>query len=372
MAQVVYRKYQPTIKLTSSAPVTIEWNNARMIRTQSIKACVRELLSTNMGKDLVRINLIGTPSTGKTTLARTIAHLIHQLANTPFAVKIFNREDLMNLEDVLANLLPINHVMIFDDISWLSSSASQQKLNQIQKTFTEIRHIKGGQDVKLFIIFNFHYNLSVPKHLRQADFFCYTDIGSSEIENTLKIIGNKHVRKVIEFVDTVQQWQTSGIPATSTTSEIPGTFSYKLGNKGLKFTYTFRHPYAPALWWNRRTCRHIVFPKREWIDALCQTCSMTTQSTPEEIMDVKLFYDDAMKAWGSNFITPLRTKFYQMGINVFPPKFRQVMKWIDKYTEHKIFNPSDIATVFGLEISKTQLHKKLPAHLTAPKEVSTP
>ena len=156
MSQIVYKKYQPTIKQASVAPVTLDWNNARMIRSQSIKACVRELLSANMGKDLVRINLIGTPSTGKTTLARTLGHLIHELANTPFAVKIFNREDLMNIETVLANLLPINHVMIFDDISWLSGAASKQKLDQIQKTFTEIRHLPGGQNVKLFIIFNFH------------------------------------------------------------------------------------------------------------------------------------------------------------------------------------------------------------------------
>lgn len=366
MQQIVYKKYNAATKQASVAPVTLEWNNARMIRSQSIKACVRELLSANMGKDLVRINLIGPPSTGKTVLAGTLAHLIHELANSPFAVRRFNRDDLMNMEEVLANLTPINHVMIFDDISWLSGASSKQKLDQIQKTFTEIRHLPGGQNIKLFIIFNFHYNLSVPKHLRQADFFCYTEIGSSEIENTLKIIGGKHLRKVIEFVDVVQQAQSTGIPATSTTPETPGTFSYKLGNKGMKFTYTFRHPYGPALWWNRRTCRHIVFPKREWIDPLCQTCSDSIQSTPQEQMDVKKFKADITKTWGkSNPITPLRIKFYQMGINVFPPITNQQLRWIDKYMEHKTFNLEDLAKEFGLEVAKTQLHKKLPPDILA-------
>ena len=370
MAQVIYRKFQHEKKRTSEAPVTVEWNNARMIRTHSIKACVRELLSANMGKDLVRINLIGTPSTGKTTLARTLAHLIHILANSPFAVKIFTREDLMNMEEVLSKLLPINHVMIFDDVSWLSGNASKQKLDQIQKTFTEIRHLPGGQNIKLFIIFNFHYNLSVPKHLRQADFFCYTDIGSSEIENTLKIIGNKHMGKVVEFVDTVQQWQTTGIPATNDTPEVPGTFSYKLGNKGKKFTYTFRHPYAPALWWNRRTCRHIVFPKREWIQPVCQICS-NVESSPKELMDVIKFREDLMKAYPQGWQTALRLKIYQLGINTWPKNTDLKLKWIERYMDKKAFNVEDLIKEFGLEVGKVRTRpKKLPDHLMEKKDGS--
>ena len=359
--QIVYRNYN-TIEKKKAAPITQEWNNCRMIRNHSIRACVREILSVNMGIDVVKINLIGSPSTGKTTLARTIGHLIHELANTPFAVKVFNRADLMDMEGTLAKLQPMNHVLIFDDISWLSAGNSKQKLDQLQKTFTEVRHLPGGQDIKVIIIFNFHYNLSIPKHLRQANFFCYTDMGSSEIENTQKIVGLKNTGKILDFVRVVQEAQTTGIPATSETDAVPGTFSYKITRDGKKkFTYVYREPYAPALWWNRNSLRHIVFPAREWIQPICPLCTGSIEKTEKQQVDLAEFKKSILENFTIGIVRQgLRLKLYQHGINTWEPRVKQVMTYIDKYMEHKLFNFEDMAKEFDLTVKKTKMRKKLP------------
>ena len=61
----------------------------------------------------------------------------------------------MHFEETLAKLQPTNHIMVFDDISFISAHAGKKDIEKIQKAFTEIRHLPGGQDVKIISIFNF-------------------------------------------------------------------------------------------------------------------------------------------------------------------------------------------------------------------------
>lgn len=349
-------------KKKSNVPLTIQWGNARMIRNHSFRAVARELLNVNRGIDVVKVNVIGPPSTGKTTFLRALGHEVHMLADTPYDVKILKREDLMDMEGTLAKLQPMNHFLGFDDISWLSASSSKQKLDQIQKTFTEIRHLPGGQDIKVIICFNFHYNLSISKHLRQADFFVYTAIGSSELENTQKLVGMKNTAKLLDFRRVYQESISTGKPAIGDTPEIPATFSYKLPGKGnMKFTYTWRQPFAPALFWNNDTLRHIVFPTREWIDPICPICTGSIGRTVEEQLDLKKFKDSILDEFPEGIIRQgLRLKLYQHGINTWEPRVKQVMTYIDKYMTHKLFNFEDLAKEFNLNVRPTKMKKKLP------------
>ena len=78
------------VQKTSSAPLTTTWKNTRMIRNHSIRACAKEILNVTRGIDVVKVNLIGSPSTGKTTLAKTLAHLIHEEAEVPYVIKVFS------------------------------------------------------------------------------------------------------------------------------------------------------------------------------------------------------------------------------------------------------------------------------------------
>lgn len=368
---VEYEKYQPTgPKKISNVPLTIEWKNARMIRNHSLRACAREVLNVNRGIDVVKINVIGPPSTGKTTFLESFGHLCHTLSDTPYAVKILKREDLMDMENTLAKLQPMNYFLGFDDVSWLSAGNNKQKLDQIQKTFTEIRHLPGGQDVKMIICFNFHYNLSIPKHLRQADFFVYTAIGSSELENTQKLVGVKNTAKLVEFKKVYQESISTGKPTTSVSPEIPATFSYKIPGKGnKKFTYTWRKPFAPALFWNNDTLRHIVFPSRKWIEPICPVCTGSIEKTQEEELDLQKFKEEILYKFGIGVIRQaLRLKLWQGGINTWSASVKQCMTWIEKYEKHKLFNLESVAQTFGLEDRETKLRKKLPDDIINPKE----
>jgi len=364
---ISYEKFKPAdFKQNSRAPLTIEWKNTRMIRNHSIRACVREILNVNRGIDVVKINLIGTPSTGKTTLAKTLGHLIHTLSDVPYIVKMFNREDLMDMENTIKKLQPINHVLIFDDVSWLSAGNNKQKLDQIQKTFTEIRHLEGGQDIKVIIIFNFHYNLSIPKHLRQADFFIYTSIGSSELENTQKLVGNKNTAKLLDFRRVYQESISTGSAATPTNSEVPATFSFRLMGRGNnKFTYTWRKPFAPALFWNNDSLRPIIFPAREWIDKICHVCSEVTEKSEEAQKDVKRFKSEGSTLFGKGtFKQAIRIKFMIQGIYTYPKHVRQAMIWIEKYMSHKAFNYEDLLTEFNFSTGQVKCRKKLPEDIS--------
>lgn len=336
----------------SSAPVTTTWKNARMIRNHSIRACAREILNVNRGIDVVKVNLIGSPSTGKTTLAKTLAHLIHTEATEPYVIKVFTRAELLDMENTLAKLQPLNHVMIFDDVSWLQAGNNKSKIDQVQKTFTEIRHLPGGQDIKVIIIFNFHYQMGMPKHLRQAHFFGFTDMGSSETENIQKMVGLKNMTKVAEFRRATFEAGSTYKAGSEDELEKLATFSYKLGKAG-KFTYTYRQPFAPALWWNNNSLRHVVFPIREWIEPICHICS--GEKTLEEKGDAALFKKIADSTYREKEIRyALRIIFYQKGINLWPVEIKRALKWIEREWKVKHYDSEEIMKLYKLNDQRTR------------------
>ena len=59
-------------------PVVIKWNGAKMLRNQSINACVDEIFETSKSMGFVKINLIGASSSGKTVLG-SVLMLVKQL-----------------------------------------------------------------------------------------------------------------------------------------------------------------------------------------------------------------------------------------------------------------------------------------------------
>jgi len=344
MSKVEYVKLEPSGKKKSEVPFTITWNNAKMIRMHSIRAAVREILNLSIALDVVKINIIGPPSTGKTECARTIGHLCHDLGKIPYAVKILNRNDLLNIEETLATLQPTNHVLIFEDISFLNASAGKRHIDIIQRAFTEIRHLPGGQDVKIIAIFNFHYNMAVPKYLRQSDFFIYTAIGSSELENTQNIIGKRYTRKILEFRKICQQALTTG------------KYAFEFAKSKFTFTYPYRNPFAPLLFYNNDTCRVIVFPKREWIQPACPTCTHSSIRPVKKEMDLKTFDDDVRSRFGERIVrSALRIKLFNIGVNTYPKRVKQCMKYVEEYMKLHNHDPEQMADYYGLRDEPTRL-----------------
>lgn len=335
----------------SEIPVTVLWNNARMIRSQSIRAVTREILNLSNSLDVVKINIIGTPSTGKTTLGEVLQHLIHKMSAVTYTVRTFTRDDLLNFEDTLKTLTPTNHVLLFDDISFLSATAGKRQIDKIQKAFTEIRHLEGGQDVKIIAIFNFHYNMAVSKYMRQSDFFFWTSVGSSEMENTQNIVGKQFSLKITEFRRMNQEALTKH------------KFAVPLGKKGQKFTYEWRKPFAPLLFWNNSRLRIVVSPNRKWIDPVCTYCGNAKIEPTQELVDLDDFEGKASTMFGKGVIRQaLRIKLFNMGVNTYAPRVKQCMSFIEQFMSHNTINYEQIIDRYGLRDTST----RLPRNYTPP------
>lgn len=335
-------------------PVTIVWNNARMIRTQSIKAATREILNVAKSTGAVQVNICAIPGQGKSTLAKLIAHLTHKMADSPFTVKLWGRAQLLNIEEEIKKLDPVNHVILYDDVSWLTADPSvpKQKVDQIIKTMTEIRHIKGV-DVQIISILNFHYSYAIPKPLRNAQYWFYLSIGSSELENVLKLVGAKNLRKLEEFRKAHSQAQNLK------------KFYYRLGTKGRNFEYLYRQPYAPALFWNNDSLRHVVFPSREWLEPVCDICAKGLGIPIADKEGLDKFETYILSKFGIGVVRQaLRIRLLQLGINCYQPDVVQCMRLINQYFAIKQFSPEEVAQRFDLHETITKNKKKLPDDLT--------
>lgn len=272
---------------TIEIPTVIKWKGENMIRSHSVKATIREIVHViEQSLDLVSINIIGNQSTGKTELALLLAHLIHQISKLPFSVRLFGKDDLLNFADTLKSLKPTNYVLIFDDLSFLKANASNKQIEMVKQATTEIRHLPGGQDVKIIIIKISHYTLALDKYLRQNDYSYFTTVGSSEMDNMEKIVTTRYMGRVREF----KKLFISAITRKK--------FSIKLGTKG-GLTYSYKNPFIPVLFWNNDSLRLIVSPKRQWVDPICSTCEeFTSKEHFESEVDIEKLIDDSGQKFG--------------------------------------------------------------------------
>lgn len=338
-------------------PTVIPWKNERIIRTQSVIEAVREMLRTIQTLDVVNVNLIGNPSTGKTTLALTLAHLIHKISPIPFAIRLLNKNDLLNFEKTLESLDPANYVLIFDDVSFLSATASKKQIDNVKQQLTEIRHLKGGQDVKIVNIKNSHYTLAQDKFIRQNDYSFFTSVGSSETDNMEKIIGSKYMGKVHEFRRIFKQ-------ATDTKK-----FTYQLGRKG-QFTYNYRNPFIPVLFWNNDSLRLIVSPPRQWIDPVCSICSnYGSKEKFESVIDIHKFKEIADDDLGETIAKrAVRNILKVNGINAENKNVASAERYFSKAMVKENLSLDDLANAYGLTPVNTKLRKNVDAALEASKK----
>ena len=333
---------------TPQKPTIITWKDAKMIRWHSLRAAVREILAVSKERDAIRVGIIGDSGTGKTTLAKTLSHLIHTMSEIPFAVKILTKHDLLNFEETIKVLTPTNHVLVFDDISFLSAQAKKQDMDIIKQKMTELRHLPGGQDVKIISILNWHYSLGLDKYLRQTDFKFFTVIGSSEFDNVIKMVGVNYSKKIQAFQRLTSQ------------AVIRGKFSFPLGDKKF-FSYSFKHPFIPLLFFNGHSLRVVVSPKREWIEPICSACANSDNPTITTTMNIDEFKQNIIRIFGeSHARLAVRLKLFQDGVDVFPKRTKQAMKYIDAFLKDKVYNREDLAVSFDFKDERTRLDVKIP------------
>ena len=341
-----------TIQLGSTkerhVPVVIKWKGVPMIRNQSFYAAVDDIINWSETLDVTRIGLIGDPHSGKSTLAEAIAHSIHSRSKKiPYAIRIFGKNDLLNFEATLKTLQPANYVLVFDDVSFLGAVANKQQIEMVKQASTEIRHLPGGQDVKIIAIMNYHYTLGLDKYLRMADFRFFLTVGSSETENMEAIAGSKYNKLIEDFKRMRKQAVKLKYWA------VPITAKEFL-------TYKYREPFIPVLFFDDSDMRLIVTPSRQWIDPICSKCTEAKGNLLQSGVPLDQFNNEAeAKFTKGNWVAAIKLHLFTNGMTVYGKNVVQALRYYERARSMKLISSEQEAAYYGLEITKTKLRKKL-------------
>ena len=325
-------------------PSVITWNGVKLIRGQSLRATAREIVEYSQTIDVTKINFIGPSGSGKTTSAKCLMHIIHDLTNDlDFEIKILGKHDLAKFEETIKTLRT-HTIILFDDVSYLRALISNHGLELIKQKVTELRHIPGGKDVRLILISNFHYSKAYDKFLRDAPFTFLTQVGPSETENVLNMVGKRNADKIKNF---------KRVYKTAHSGE--RKFTYRIGSDRI-FSYEFQKPFIPLLFWNEFSLRNIVSPKREWMAPQCTTCKKGENPNQKSDIPAKDFVKDLVRTYGDTKTKlTIQVKLLQHGFNTFPKRTQQCMMAFDDFFKNNTMNFTELEEIFDLEVKKTRL-----------------
>ena len=283
--------------------------------------------------DVISIGLVGSTGTGKSTLAETIAHLIHTISHEDkwinWQYRVLDQEDFLDFENTVRKLPVANYILYFHDLSFLGDS---KKMNKVKQISTQIRHLKEGVDVQMVFIYDYHYTKALDKFLRQTDFKFFTSIGESEGENVQDMIGYKNKRVIAQF-------RKQHHHSIST-----GKYTYILAKAGT-FSYEYRKPFAIGLFWNQERVRHVIYPKRTWLDPVCMFCN-PDDKTESNGNEMEAFHNKHPSQARSILRQILRSQGYDTFSKGYVMAYNHAMK-LNK--EGKI-KPKDVIDFYDLQL----------------------
>ena len=267
---------------------TTTWLGTVIPRSYSYKAKIKKIVNDQKISNLTTISIRGREDTGKTELAKGIAHMLHtELTKLPepknpdqyekshyeqikkgYVVRMLNVDDLKNFRSLIESLPLINRILIFDDISFI-------KLNQIKHDLTTIRHLKSI-DVKTVLIYNLHYSKGTDTYVRDTNFIFQTSISNGEVKNLTDLFANtpsaawmlkKYLRDYIKF-------------------KSQGKLSINLSKRhyeAARVTIKYSKPFRLGLFTDAVKMGYFVFPRADRLGVdKCATCNeQHTENRPD-------------------------------------------------------------------------------------------
>ncbi len=351
MTEFIHHTHFDNTNKPTGKPSVITWQGVRMVASHSVQAIARELTNLSVNQEMVSLNFIGKQGTGKSEMMKTISHLIaHKFAKIPYQVSFFDRHNIIELEATVKTLKPnVGHILIFDDIGFLKADVSSVGIAKIEKTLSIIRHLEGGEDVKIILMKGFQYSKSIPPFLRQNDMVFISSVDDSELDNLTTMLGKKYLAK-IKLLKALRYEGAS-----------TGRFTYPMGG-AKKVIYEWQKPFLPFLVSTGLNCRLIVSPLRTWIDPICNGCSPLTkgetQNNPNDVKEFIQSFTDRFKE-GNVVKTAVKIKLIQQGINCFSPRIVQACKYIDKMQKERLISIDAIAQALEVTPTKTILYPKV-------------
>jgi hypothetical protein len=243
---------------------------------------IEDIHGENQTKQFTSIQIIGSPGTGKTTLATFIAHEIHS-RDPSYLVYHFGKKEILNFDTVLDSLPNRNVILVFDDVSLVFKLIKDQdRKTKVLQTLTEARHPKfESSDRKVIVIANTHYSNALEKLWRsQGNWKMYTDLNNEEQGNFNAITKGYYKSKVANFSSiTLEQFRKKEFTVSLTSTRTK--------------TYETNKPFRFIMAYDNSKLRFFLIPAKS-----CNLCSrdkrMTkkTEATPDEIIKLAEKYYD--------------------------------------------------------------------------------
>ena len=338
-----------TSRKAKQKPTIITWGKTstgqpnKMLRSQSINACVNDIYESSRSMGFIKINLIGASSSGKTTLAEVICHQLHERDPT-FEVHYLKDSDLINFKETIQNLSKNNQILAFDDLSGLVSKFGKTALEKLEAEITTIRHIDQNEDRKIIMLLNFHAQKKLSKFLRISNFTFYTDCQNEEIGYLEELLGKGQKQKILQFAKLRSQ------------SRMYHKFSFQL-SRGNHFTYKDGDPFRILLYNNGISTRFVVSPQLSWIlkGGMCQKCH-PSEKTIEAKVNLENFRDDISKKFGKGIAKrAIELKLLRQGFYTQPKRVMQAEKYIEQFFAARKINLQELAELYGLKERTTKL-----------------
>ena len=257
------------------------WLDTNTARSHTLGTKLQDVIEDQLGNEVTTISIRGREGTGKTTLARDIAHILHErlaaIRYDPakhddyvkkhikriqdgYIVRLLQAEDLLNFRETLEAMPPRNRILIFDDLSYVD------KLKNMKAEATKVRHIVG-KDVKVILIYLFHYSRALDKFLRDTLCIYQTSISGEEVEN-LKDAFKGHKRNanlVNRFMKHYFQFRKQRHITLNLARQT---------DTPVMVRYQYSNPYRLGMYYNGQTASYFVFPgtDRLGVDA-CTVCN---------------------------------------------------------------------------------------------------
>jgi hypothetical protein len=178
-----------------------------------------------------------------------------------------------------------------------------------------------------------HYTLALQKYLRQAQFSFFVTVGSSEMDNMLKLVGTHYQKLLLRFQKIIANALDKG------------KFTFTLGKKDKFFTYRYQKPFAPVLFHNVDKLRIIVSPLRDWIEPNCPTCNKAQgKLTEQDRIPANEFLDDMEGKFGRGIVrNAVRLMLWKNGLNVYPKSVKRCLVYMNKYVVDRLPQLQELA-----------------------------
>ena len=341
ITRVIEREESKTAK--AQKPVIISWKNSKLLRSQSINACVNDIYETSQSMFFLKVNLIGASGSGKTVLGSVLAHQLHERDPT-FEVHKLTDEDLIDFKSTIQKLSRSNQILVFDDLSGLVAKFGKTALDNLKSELTTIRHIDDQESRKIIMILSFHAQKILDKFIRISNFTFYTDCQLEEIAYLEELLGKQHSRTIHQFAKLRAQ------------SRMYHKFQFSL-SRGNYFSYKDGDPFRVVLYNNGLTTRFIVSPQLSWIleGKICQICD-PSNNTDEAKKNLDDFVNDFSKKFTKGVAKrAVELRLLRHGIQTQPKRVMQAERYIDIFFDAKKIPLDELAMRYGLKKNTTKI-----------------